>query len=121
MRGPWVRACCIIQRRCFGGRRRQTSQAVSATPTGPSRRVTRRPMPPLCPFSVPAVPVAVPVAVAVVAVAIAIAVVPVPVAVVSVPVAAVVCAVVLPVVVLVVFRGWGWRRDRRGRDHRHGR
>ena len=35
-RGPCVRACAVIQRRCCGGRRRHTSQAVSAMPTGPT-------------------------------------------------------------------------------------
>src|SRR5947209_538618 len=67
MRGPCVRTCCATQRRCFGGRRRQTSQAVSATPTGPRRRVRRRGIGASCPDSAVLVvlAVSVPVSVAV--------------------------------------------------------
>ncbi len=42
MRGPCLRACARIVRRCCGGIRRQMSSAVSASVSGPARRMGRR-------------------------------------------------------------------------------
>src|SRR4051794_17696844 len=114
MRGPCLRVCSRICRRCFGGRRRHTRYALNARPIV-ERRKTRRE-----PFGTGrilfAVPLAVPAAV------IAVGAVPVAVAVSAVAVAVVAVAVAVTRVVAVA-RGWGRRRRRslRGRGGRRRR
>src|SRR3954469_20253703 len=106
MRGPCLRVCSRICRRCFGGRRRHTRYALNARPIV-ERRKTRRET-----FGTERILLAVPLAVP--AAGIAVAALPV-----AVPVSAVAVAVAV-IRVVAAAGGWGRRRRRslRGRGGR---